>query len=596
MHGYLAAPRGHRFGMLAALTVLVVLATAAFAGSAYASGSPAGPPAGPTTPPFTQCPAIGEDTSCQYLIRVTSATEPPLILEDASQLFYDGGDDVTVVVQNESNKPLSKVHIGVTNSGDGVFGFDGDGICSESIVPKPSGCPFEGTEGESGYAGPDTVLQAEAGSSDAGTVTFPTPLANDQYTYFTLEAPPQGTTLVAGEVNDTISTTLTAQSPEAESSFEAARLTLLNPGNVSDKATILGPNKATATGEVEYRLYSDPGCTKEVANAGKAKVKEGIAEASAEEGASLPSNATYYWQVRYTGNLGSETEKNSPALSVCGEESMTFGLASVTTSLSGGGQVGSALTVPPGTQVTDTATVSIPGGQTVFGFLEYKVFPNASCTPGTEVLNAGTVTTAGIGPSSEPVTLTTPGTYYFQASYIGEKVLVNGKSACGSELVTVTAPKPPPPPPPPSSAFALVGGPHFNNKNGVIDIVAQFPAAGTASSNGVVQHGSVFFGFEDPFAAAAKAKHCKRGFVKKRGKCVSDAPVLYGVTSMTIPAAGFYTIVIKPTSKALKGLKAGKVLPVLITTVFLNKAGGVAVAHVQTVTIKLKKPKPKKKH
>ncbi|MGH2855749.1 MAG: hypothetical protein ACRDLF_16365, partial [Solirubrobacteraceae bacterium] len=74
----------------AGIAAAALLGLLAFAPGAAASGSPQGPPAGPTTPPFTQCPAIGEDTTCQYLIDVKSTTEPPVIIEDPSQLFYDG--------------------------------------------------------------------------------------------------------------------------------------------------------------------------------------------------------------------------------------------------------------------------------------------------------------------------------------------------------------------------------------------------------------------------------------------------------------------------------------------------------------------------
>ncbi len=438
------------------MATAVLLGLLALAPSALASGSPQGPPAGPTTPPFTQCPAIGEDTTCQYLIDVKSATEPPVIIEDPSQIYYDGTDDVTVAVQNETGLPLSKIHVGVLESGDGIFGFDGDGLCSEEIMPKPSGCPFAPEPNElvagftgDGYTGPDTEFKAEGETIDAGTVTFPTPLANDQYTYFTLEAPPYGTTIVAGEVNDTIATKLTAQT---EPPTEEARLALLAPVNVTDKATIAGPNAKFAEGEVEYKVYSDQGCTKEVANAGIAKVLEGVAEASKPVGASLPTDATYYWQVKYTGwKKGIKTEENSPATSVCGEEAMSFGVVPVVTTLSGGGHTGTTLTVAPNTPVTDTATVSA-GGQSVYGEIEYKVYSNASCT--TEVASGGTVTTLnGIGPSSEPVSLSTPGTYYFQASFTGTKVALTGKSPCGSEVVNVVPP--PPPPPLPNSGFGI---------------------------------------------------------------------------------------------------------------------------------------------
>ena len=433
-----------RAGTFVGMIAAVLLGLVALAPGALASGSPQGPPAGPTTPPFTQCPAIGQDTTCQYLIDVKSTTEPPVIIEDPSQIYYDGSDDVTVAVQNETGLPLSKVHIGVLGSDDGVFGFDGDGLCSSEITPKPSECPFAlepNEEGSfsgtgSGYTGPDTELKDEGESTDAGTVTFPTPLANDQYTYFTLEAPPYGTTLVAGEVNDTIATKLTTQT---EPPTEEARLALLTPVNVTDKATIAGPNAKFAEGEVEYKVYSDPGCTKEVANAGTAKVLEGVAEASKPVGASLPTNATYYWQVKYTGSKkGIKTEENSPGTSACGGEAMSFGVVPVVTTLSGGGQIGTTLTVAPNTPVTDTATVSA-GGQSVYGQIEYKVYSNASCT--TEVANGGTVTTLnGIGPSSQPVALSTAGTYYFQASFTGTKVALTGKSVCGSEVVNVLPP------------------------------------------------------------------------------------------------------------------------------------------------------------
>src|SRR6202035_1166780 len=89
--------------------------TALLAPSASATGSAQGPPAGPKSAPFTQCPAIGKDTSCEYLIDVTSTnpTVPPTVVADAHQSFFDGEDDVTVAVQNDTKAPLGSIHIGV---------------------------------------------------------------------------------------------------------------------------------------------------------------------------------------------------------------------------------------------------------------------------------------------------------------------------------------------------------------------------------------------------------------------------------------------------------------------------------------------------
>jgi hypothetical protein len=507
-----------------------------------------------------------------------------VIIEDPSQIYYDGNDDVTVVVQNETGQPLSKVHVGVLDSNDGIFGFDGDGLCAESIVPKPSGCPFAPEPNEltpgfagNGYTGPDTEFKAEAESTDAGTVNFPTPLANDQYTYFTLEAPPYGTTLVAGEVNDTIATKLSSTSLTEPT--EEARLTFLTPVNVTDKATIEGPNAKFAEGEVEYRVYSDPGCTKEVANAGKAKVAEGVAEASQPVGASLPTNATYYWQVKYTGSKkGIKAEENSPATSVCGAEAMSFGVVPVVTTLSGGGQVGSSLTVAPNTPVTDTATVSA-GGQSVYGRIEYKVYSNASCT--TEVATGGTVTTLnGIGPSSQPVSLSTPGTYYFQASFTGEKVALTGKSACGSEIVNVVSP-----PPPPNSSFTIASV--VANPNGTITITFIPAQSGTASLVVTVPTASIA-STSATAAKAKKSKKCKPGQVKIKGKCRPSTTVA-GTTTANGTAGVPLTLTVNLSGKIKSLLKKGKTVHLVATLTYKSSLGGTVTVNTFAVTIKGKR-------
>lgn len=563
------------------VTAFSMLALSAPAASA--SGTPqAGP--GPVSPPFTQCPPIGEDTTCQFLIDVKSQSTPviPEIIEDPSQIYYDGTDDVTVAVQNESSTPLKELHLGVAGSDDLIFDFDGDGLCSESIVPKPQECPFlaepnefvEGTAGN-GYAGPDTVFAPEAENA-AGYVEFPIPLQPGQYTYFTLEAPPYGTSLTAGEVNDTISTQLTPVGGEPE-----ARLAELEPVNVTDQATIEGPHAATAGGTVEYNVYSDPTCTHKVAVAGKATVVEGIAGPSSPVGASLPSGATYYWQVTYSGYNGGE---DTPQSSVCGSESMSFGLASLATTLSGGGQTGAAITVAPGTAVTDTASVSVPGGANLFGTLEYRVYPTAACTPGSEVAYAGGFTTSGIGPSSLPVSLTTPGTYYWQASYEGSKVAIHGASPCGGEIETVaaTASSPPAPPAPnPSYTIKSIHG----SSNGTITIVFVPVQAGTATVEVTVPTATI-----SRAQAAAAKKKCKKGQVKIHGKC-KPANTLAGRLVAAGKAGVPLTLTIKPSSKVKAALAKGRTLHLTAKLSYRSALGGAAAVHVYGVTVK-----PPKKH
>jgi hypothetical protein len=568
---------------------LTTTALGVVAASASASGFAEGPPAGPTSPPFTQCPAIGQDSTCEYLIRVKSTKAPPKIVPDKTQTFYDGGDDVTVAVQNETSEPLGSIHIGVAGSFDNVFGLDSDGLCSESIFPKPEECPFgPNLSSPFDYYGPDTGFTIE--SADAGTVFFNIALQPGQYTYFSLEAPPNGTTIVAGEVNDTMSTTLTA--PENPEVFPEATITLPAPANVTDAATIKGPNAGTAGGTVEYGVYEDPECTKLVKKAGTVAVESGVAKPSEAVGKTLATNQTYYWRAVYSGD-----GKNSP-LESCGIELMTFGTPipppqpSIVTVLSGGGQVGASITVPEGTAVTDTAIITAPGGQPVSGRLTYAVYNNSGCTGKPIAGVGGGGATTGAGPSTKAVTLGL-GTYYFQAFYSGNGVLHRAATACGAEVLTVVA-KPPPPPPPPSSAFNSVGNPQVNEKNGQIIVIGQFPATGTATARAVVHQGATLARLRGGLAEAAKTKKCKHGFVKKHNKCVNNAPVLYGTSKLAVLTPGTFAIVIKPNARVLKALKAGKRLNVTVSTTFQNSKGGAPVTHVKSVFVKIKKPKHKK--
>jgi hypothetical protein len=356
------------YALLGAMATVLAIGFGPVIANAGASGFAQGPPAGPTSPPFFQCPAIGLDTTCQFLVDVKSTDPkvPPTIVEDASQGFYDGSDDVTVAIQNDTTAPLGSVHLGVAGSFDGVFGLDGDGLCKPGSGPSPDGCPFGppgNNESPFDYYGPDTVLTADPGTSDSGTVAFTTALQPGQYTYFTLEAPPSGTSIVAGEVNDTVSTELT--DTEGGEVFPGAKIAVPVPAEVTDTATISGPHAATATGKVTYKVYSDPICTKQVGEGGESTVENGIAKPSKPVGKALPTNATYYWQATYSGD-----GINSVAVSACGDEVMTFGTPlpppgpTVATVLSGGGQIGTKITVPTGTAVTDTATMTAPGGQT----------------------------------------------------------------------------------------------------------------------------------------------------------------------------------------------------------------------------------------
>jgi hypothetical protein len=128
------------------------------------------------SPPFTQCPLIGEDTSCSVLI-VVNAGGSHSVYTDPSQGPYDGADDTLIGVLNNSGAVVSSVPL----TGSEIFAFDEDGLCTTTNAP--SGCPF----GPSGYEGPGTSFTVT--DLNTGSVTFAGGLQPGASAYFSLEGP-----------------------------------------------------------------------------------------------------------------------------------------------------------------------------------------------------------------------------------------------------------------------------------------------------------------------------------------------------------------------------------------------------------------------
>lgn len=137
------------------------------------------------TAPFTQCPAVGSDTSCGLLVDVTGAGIS--ILQDPSQGPYDGIEDTLVGVINRSGKTLERLSL---VSDTDIFGFDGDGLCFYGVP----GCPF----GPTGYEGPRTIFGAISSDYASGVVEFSPPLEPGESTYFSLEETLTSSQVVSG--------------------------------------------------------------------------------------------------------------------------------------------------------------------------------------------------------------------------------------------------------------------------------------------------------------------------------------------------------------------------------------------------------------
>jgi hypothetical protein len=117
--------------------------------------------------------------------------------------------------------------------------------------------------------------------------------------------------------------------------------------------------------------------------------------------------------------------------------------STITTSLAGGGQSGASITVPSGTAVKDSATLTGQHASSATGTVTYKVYSDSSCTKSVSTGKALSVTSAGRMPTSASVTLKDAGTYYWVASYSGDAANFAAQSKCGDEVETV---KPIPPP------------------------------------------------------------------------------------------------------------------------------------------------------
>jgi hypothetical protein len=439
-------------------------------------------------------------------------------------------------------------------------------------------------------------------TSDQGTVEFTPALQKGQYAYFGLDSPLEQVVIPVGG-NDYLTTTLTGGTPEGEPAVSSP-----NPTDIIDHARLVGPHAEGAVGKIAYKVYSDPACTKLVTNGDATPSPAAVTgleiPQSKPVGAALTTNAIYYWQATFISegsSTPSEPSYNTNAVTACGAETMAFGTPparpqiGVSTTLSGGGQSGPSITVLPNTPVTDSASITGTEASSATGVVTYTMFADAGCTQQLKSFPVGSdIRSVAGGSAGASGALSLPlGTYYFRATYSGDETHAPAQSTCGGEVLTVAYP-PPPPPPPPSSQFIPVGNPQFNPRTGQLAIVAQFPAPGTATSTGIVQHGATLARageaayVKELLAEASRRSRCRRGFVKKGHRCVNNAPVVYGTTSLAIPSPGTYTIIINPGAKVLKALKAGKKLNVVTSTTFVARGSSTPVTHVGAVQVKLK--------
>jgi hypothetical protein len=150
--------------------------------------------------------------------------------------------------------------------------------------------------------------------------------------------------------------------------------------------------------------------------------------------------------------------------------------------------------------------------------------------------------------------------------------------------------------PAPNSSFAIARSPVFDAKTGDLEFFFKVVEPGAFRWSLTFKNADV--GFADAvdlaFAEAAKkAKHCKAGLIKHKGKCVHvTVPFASGSKSV---AAGTVELKIHADPQALKALKQGRTLHVSGPFSFQSALGGAPVTHTESLVVKVPKPKKKKK-
>jgi hypothetical protein len=217
------------------------------------------------TPQFPQCPQVGADVGCQFLIDITPGGTT--VLQDTTQGPYENAEDALIGLKNDSSSPISSIPISVP--GSDVFGFENDGLCDPGFGPVPTDCQqltlnsggtpaagaacdpsagacatpqpagqpapdagaYTGTT-RNGYEGPGTFYTNVSTDSSSGRVNFSPAVPPGGTTYFSLEEPPS-----ANAINVSATPTgvgLTA--PPTVTATSAAFTGIVNPNGAATTA------------------------------------------------------------------------------------------------------------------------------------------------------------------------------------------------------------------------------------------------------------------------------------------------------------------------------------------------------------------------
>ena len=138
------------------------------------------------------CPNTGNtNTDCGYILTIAAGRRHPLGSPVTGANAYDGADDALIGVVNNSGAVFTgNIILSGSGNGGGLFGFDGDGICTYVFSAY---CSTAAT----GYEGPLNTFSNISANGTLGQVNI-TGLASGATTYFSLESSPASIIVMIG--------------------------------------------------------------------------------------------------------------------------------------------------------------------------------------------------------------------------------------------------------------------------------------------------------------------------------------------------------------------------------------------------------------
>ncbi len=284
-------------------------------------------------------------------------------------------------------------------------------------------------------------------------------------------------------------------------------------------------------------------------------------------------------EIAYDENPGTGTQVFLEAVNY---QQLAEAPTAIATTQTSGTTSGASITIPDGTVGEyDKATITGANAGSATGTLDYGLYSSSSCAASSLLLSSTSTVTGGVaGPSPGLAVALKPGTYYWQAAYSGNSTNAASASACGSEVLTVGSPAP-------SSEFKVEAIVTSSGGTVTITIIVTQPGKATLTvtiSTSTLAHSA---------AVDAKAKKCKHGQIKLKGKCVPVNTVV-GKTSANATAGVPLKLTVHLSSKIKALLKKGKTVHLTGTLTFQSALGGKPTTHTYNLTVKGHKPKHKK--